>query len=256
MGDASPGRKKNVPPPAASWEITYCALVLILVAFFAMLVSYSSIEDNKVSNFMRGFGGKTPAAFEPDLSSDETGYMPTAGERVHLPSKEITSLENETVMLAFEKLEKAAAILEAAGDAVSIEKTDRGFKAVMQGDVLFASGTADIDAALHPYLDELVQVLKEIDCMVRVEGHTDNVPIATARFPSNWELSTARAVNVIRYFLTRGKLPADRLEAVGFGEYRPLASNDTDEGRARNRRVECYFEPIRTSAGSSERGQG
>ncbi len=256
MGDASPGRKKNVPSPAASWEITYCALVLILVAFFAMLVSYSSIEDDKVSNFMRGFGGTTPATFEPDLSSDETGYMPTAGEQVHMPSKEMTSLESKTVMLAFEKLEKAAAILEADGDAVSIEKTDRGFKAVMQGDVLFSSGTADIDSALYHYLDEIVQVLRETDCMVRVEGHTDNVPIATARFPSNWELSTARAVNVIRYFLARGKLPADRLEAVGFSEYRPLASNDTDEGRARNRRVECYFEPVREDAGSSGRGQG
>jgi chemotaxis protein MotB len=86
-------------------------------------------------------------------------------------------------------------------------------------------------------------VAKKGDFFVRVEGHADNVPINTPQFPSNWELSAARAVNVLRYLAYEGKLPAKKLSAVGFGEYHPVESNDTPEGRRKNRRVEFYFEP-------------
>ena len=76
---------------------------------------------------------------------------------------------------------------------------------------------------------------------VRVEGHTDNVPINTKRFPSNWELSTSRAVNVIKYFIRQRKVKPQRLSAVGYGESKPVFSNDTPENRARNRRVEIVI---------------
>ena len=237
-------KKKAESPPAAGWELTFCALMLILVAFFAMLVSYSSIEDEKVFNFMRGFGGDAMRSFDESIDVDVTGYMPTEGDQVRMPSKEMVSLETQTVMLAYERLERVARRMQPQiVEAVALERTDRGFKAVLKGDVLFASGTADIAPDFYSYLDELAAILEDPHIAARVEGHTDSVPIATERFPSNWELSTARAVSIIRYFLEQEVAEPERLEAVGFGEYRPLDSNETAQGRALNRRVECYFEP-------------
>ncbi len=245
MEENTSKKKRAESAAAASWELTFCALMLILVAFFAMLVSYSSIEDEKVFNFQRGFGGDAMRSI--DESVDATGYMPTEGDRVRMPSKEMVSLETQTVMLAYERLERAARMTPQAVEAVTLERTDRGFKAVLKGDVLFASGTADIAPDFYPYLDELAAILEDPHIAARVEGHTDSVPIATERFPSNWELSTARAVSIIRYFLEREAAEPERLEAVGFGEYRPQDSNDTPEGRALNRRVECFFEPAAKS---------
>lgn len=244
MDESENRNKKRESTAAAGWELAYCALFLILVALFAMLVSYSSIEDEKVMNFMRGFGGDAMRSMRESVIVEISGYMPTEGDRIRMPSKEMASLDSETVMLAYERLAQAAQRSPEVASAVGIEKTERGFKAVLKGDVLFASGTAEITPEFYPYLDELAEILKDSNFMVRVEGHTDNVPINTARFPSNWELSTARAVSVIRYFLDKAAVDAERLEAVGFGEYRPAAPNDTVEGRAKNRRVECYFEPL------------
>lgn len=243
MNEAEPRKKKIISPPAAGWELTFCALSLILVAFFAMLVSYSSIEDEKVTNFMRGFAGDlSQRSIQRTISSDATGFMPTPDQTIRLPSKEIIALETQAFLLSARRLDRVAKVLALEAGEVSIEKTERGFKAVLKGDVLFASGTADIAPELYPYMDELISILAESDYFVRIEGHTDTVPIATARYPSNWELSTDRAVSFIRYFQERGGIDARRLEAVGFGEFRPVAANDTAEGRAKNRRVECYFD--------------
>ncbi|MBW2638213.1 MAG: OmpA family protein [Deltaproteobacteria bacterium] len=101
---------------------------------------------------------------------------------------------------------------------------------------------AELNKNAYPYIDKMIGIAQQNPCLVKVEGHTDNVPINTSEFSSNWELSTARAVNILRYLLEKGKLPADRLAAVGFSQYHPVASNATPEGRQRNRRVEFYFE--------------
>jgi len=90
-------------------------------------------------------------------------------------------------------------------------------------------------------LNILAQSLEKIPNHIRIEGHTDSVPISTLRFPSNWELSTARATSIIRYFLTRFKFAPNQLSAAGYGEFRPIASNQTAEGRTQNRRVDIVI---------------
>ena len=110
--------------------------------------------------------------------------------------------------------------------------------------ILFPSGSADIT---KEGLSVLTRVAKQIEKIpgqtVRVEGHTDNIPISTARFPSNWELSSARAARVVRAFQDAG-IEGDKLEAVGFGPNRPIDSNETPEGRSRNRRIEIVLVPV------------
>ena len=236
-------RRRKGAPSGATWETIYCSLALILVAFFAMLVSYSSIDEGKTTNFKRGFGGDQPKGVEGLMSYGTGGFKTDKGKgsAILKPSKDIIKDEHSKAMLTLKMLKK---YLRDTGldNVIRVEQTQGGFKAVFEDDVLFPSGVAEISPALYPVLDRLTQVARESVFDVWIEGHTDTIPIATPRFPSNWELSTDRAVSVLRYFMERGGVPAKRLFAVGFGQYRPVASNDTAEGRGKNRRVECRFE--------------
>ena len=107
--------------------------------------------------------------------------------------------------------------------------------------LLFDFGKADINPGGLAFLDKMATLIHKIPHPVRVEGHTDNVPIHTARFPSNWELSIARAVSVVKYIAGSGKINPQRLSAVGYGETRPLVPNDSAVHRTRNRRVEIVI---------------
>lgn len=124
-----------------------------------------------------------------------------------------------------------------------------GDRFIFQSEVLFASGSADIGPEGKKQLDQLARTLleisaeipKEVDWILRIDGHTDDRPIATARFASNWELSAARAISVVRYLISQG-VPSDRLAATGFGEYQPVDLSNTASGRSRNRRIEMKFD--------------
>jgi chemotaxis protein MotB len=122
----------------------------------------------------------------------------------------------------------------------SVVRTQEGFKAVIPDPVLFASGEAILGEEVYPLLDSIIRIAERDRLAIQVEGHTDDVPIHTQKYPSNWELSTMRAVNILRYFQSNG-IPATRLSAVGFAEHRPAAGNDTPEGRQKNRRIEILF---------------
>jgi chemotaxis protein MotB len=106
---------------------------------------------------------------------------------------------------------------------------------------LFDLGDAQVTADAATLLNKVGAIISQTNYEVRIEGHTDNLPIRTDRFPSNWELSTARAVNVLRFFVEKLNIPARRLFAVGFGEFQPRYPNDTEEKRSLNRRVEIVF---------------
>jgi chemotaxis protein MotB len=103
--------------------------------------------------------------------------------------------------------------------------------------ILFDSGKADIKTDNDETLDKLGNILGSLDNYIRVEGHTDNIPIHTSVYPSNWELSSARAASVVRLFIDEGISP-EKVVAVGYGEYKPVADNSTAEGRAKNRRID------------------
>jgi chemotaxis protein MotB len=112
----------------------------------------------------------------------------------------------------------------------------------MPNDVLFDSGRTEIKRAGQAVLKAVASVLKTVPRRFQVAGHTDNVPIQTERFPSNWELASARALEVIRFMTVQGVAPAT-LSAAGYGEFDPVASNDSEDGRRRNRRIEITLQP-------------
>jgi len=252
-------KKKNDELQVAGWEVIYCSLALILVAFFAMLVSYSSVEEKRMKTFLRGFSSESATSLQEGLSTSTVlrkGMVSTGGNeglrsggsdgisggKVKRPSHDIIA-DDKSVMAAMNSIKT---IIELGGDEedVSIVRTERGFKATLGSNVLFPSGVAALKSQSHRYLNEMIAIVDKGPFMVRVEGHTDNVPIHTASFSSNWELSTARAITVLRYILANSTVFKDRIAAVGFSEYHPIAPNETSEGRKKNRRVEIYFEQI------------
>jgi chemotaxis protein MotB len=124
---------------------------------------------------------------------------------------------------------------------VDVQLEAKGLVIRFKDNVLFDSGSADIKVASYDILDFLGELLNSdefINEQIRVEGHTDNVPIRTSLYPTNWELSTHRASNVVKFFIERAKMLPDRLSASGYSEYHPIATNETAEGRASNRRVD------------------
>jgi chemotaxis protein MotB len=133
---------------------------------------------------------------------------------------------------------------------VKLQMMEKGLVITFVADVLFDSGKAKIKPEAYPILDKVARVLKENipELGVGIEGHTDNVPIKHSGWKSNWELSTTRALSVLHYLVDQKEILPDRVSAIGYGEYKPVASNDTKEGRAANRRVEVVILPRLTKA--------
>ena len=128
---------------------------------------------------------------------------------------------------------------------VKLQMMEKGLVITVVGDLLFDSGKAKIRSEAYPLLDKVSSVLKDnmAQFNVGIEGHTDNLPIKHSSWKSNWELSTARALSVVHYLATDQGISGERLSAIGYGEYRPVASNETREGRKQNRRVEIVILP-------------
>jgi len=228
MEEETVKRRREEEPPVAGWQTIYCSLALILVAFFAMLVSYSSIEEKKVSIFRKGRG-----------IMDEGSAFLSFGTKMMSQKAE----EEEREVRVKNAIQALNAYCEKVGlgEGVRMEITERGFRATYANNIFFPSGIAVIRKEAYPSLDNIARIAKEGKFTLRVEGHTDDVPIRSSQFPSNWELSATRAVNVLRYLCEKGGLPAERLFAEGFAQYQPVASNDTPEGRQKNRRVVFDF---------------
>ena len=229
MEEESRKSNKKEETPAAGWEMIYCSLVLIVVALFAMLVSYSTVREDKIDIFQK------------------RKLIITTGDEVYEGSDTpglSQSMWKNRIALTTRASESLGKYLTDAGldKSVGIEKIENGFRVIFGSNVLFPSGAAEINKDAYPCLDEMIKIARDNPFFVKVEGHTDSVPINNPGFPSNWELSTTRAVNILRYLLEEGGLQADRLAAVGFSQYHPVASNDGPEGRQKNRRVEFYFE--------------
>ena len=126
-------------------------------------------------------------------------------------------------------------------DDIDISYSPEGLVMRLADHALFAVGIAVISPKAIPMLRKVGALIAKTSYNIRIEGHTDNLPIKNEQFPSNWELSTARAVNVLRYFIEASGIPSARMSAVGFGEFQPLAPNLSSDDRARNRRVEIIF---------------
>jgi chemotaxis protein MotB len=230
------------------WLITYADLITLLMVFFLVLYSMSRTDAEK---FKQLASGLSQVFGKPAVSAIGVGGQPIAGHAL-LPNKsEGDARKGSRNKKADGDLRKRRiqalksdldSLMEQRGISKSVTtKVDpRGPKLVMElaDNLLFDPGSADLTPGAIDLLRPVGEVLGARQYNIRVEGHTDNVPISSGRFRNNFELSTARAVNVIMALIDNGALPPHLFSASGYGEYRPVASNDSTDGRAKNRRVD------------------
>lgn len=213
-----------------TWESIFCSLMLIIVAFFVFLVSVSLREQAKMQAFQSQFQQESPEATR------------TARETPPFVEQEADGVGDAIVTGLGDDLGRVVA-RSGLGDGFFLEQERTGARLGIPADILFASGESRFEERAIPFLEEISELARKRNLAVRIEGHADNQPIRSLRYPSNWELSAARAISVLRYFQETGGIPAARLSAAGFGEHQPREVNDTPEGRRGNRRVEIIFEP-------------
>lgn len=235
------------PADHAAWAIPYGDLVTLLLAFFVVMYATSTANDGKyrvLSDALNQAFAGPPRAAAPVQVGEPT---PVAVVQPQVGQTPVRARPNPEIAPSTELDAVAAAMAAALRDAVFaedvfIERTHRGLEITLNSDVLFPSGSADISTPARVMVRRIAGILTPYPHAVVVEGHTDDQPIATPRFPSNWELSAARGVSVVR-LLTASGLSPQRLSVQGFGAHRPIADNASAAGRNRNRRVNLLIQP-------------
>ena len=215
-------------PSAPFWLVTYGDMVTLLLTFFVMIVAMSEIKQDHFMEAMSYFSGRT-SVFE------------------HAQPVPIIPIQSQDSQEAIEQAERVEALLEyiqeeGLEDKVQINFEEESMHVVITDAVMFNSGSSIIQETAREVLSLVSGVSPDMTESITVIGHTDDQPISTSQFPSNWELSAARASSVVRFLLSQeNSLSPDRYQAIGQGEHDPVDNNDSPEGRARNRRIELLI---------------
>jgi len=216
---------------------TFSDMVTLLMCFFILLLAMSTIDPAKfntvASSFQNAFSGVLESF--PNVLITKDVYIPRMGG----------DQQNKRMAIDAANKVKTAVKKEGMDEAIKVQVTESGIAIKLADPVGFESGSADLSPQLHGVLRDIAEIINDAPTsLIRVEGHTDNVPIRSARFPSNWELSSARALNIVRFMAHTGGVDPSRMSAIGYGEYRPVVPNTTPENRRTNRRIEIYVDYV------------
>jgi chemotaxis protein MotB len=236
------------------WLVSYADFITLLFAFFVVMFAASNSDQKKAGKIAQAVqvafkemavftptGKVVPLYDEGGLPSDtkavvgnthsafDSTQFVASGKPGEAAKKAIGEVKQELEKILKEEISKQNVRLAEDSRGLTVSLAETGF---------FDSGSAVMHPESLAVVDRIAETLRPLSYSIRVEGHTDNTPIHTAQFPSNWELSTARATFVLEYLIDHSKLSPQRLSAVGYGEYRPVATNSTPEGRGANRRVD------------------
>ena len=204
--------KKHQQAEESGWLTTFADMMTLLMTFFVLLFAMSTIDPVKLEQFGQSFGEQQ-------------------GSR-----KKTKKVSLSQINMEVKKLVKSQELQQ----QVKVRMDARGVTLEIASDLAFNIGSADLSFAIEDFLIKLVETMGKATYAIAVEGHTDNVPIRSSTFPSNWELSAARASAVIRFLTSQG-VAADKFRAIGFGDTAPKVPNDSAENRAKNRRVDITF---------------
>lgn len=221
-------------PKGDEWLATYSDCVTLLMTFFVLLYAMSSVDENKMRALSQAF--RTVMAGEAGDTILEyslyNGDVPLIGGEIPTDTIDGEKIEESMYYQVSKFVEEHD--LEAVVDII---ETDLGVAIQLRDNILFETSKSDLRSESKEILDSIAALISSMNNNIVVEGHTDNRPINTAEFPSNWELSVDRAINVVRYFVENGKIDPSRLSATGYGEFQPIVDNDTEENMEKNRRV-------------------
>lgn len=227
------------------WLLTYADLITLLMVFFIVMYALSQADLDKFQKL----GASMQQAFNPGavLPGGASTVGDEAGQHVAAVVRDFRDLQRDLGVFSGQ-----------AGEAggVGVEMSREGIVIRVYGNLLFEPGKATLQEGSQGLLSVLARRLRAMPNKVRIEGHTDDIPITTALYASNWELSTARALALVHYMSDAGVAP-QRLSGIGYGEFQPVAPNDTREGRAQNRRVDIVIiYPDSLSSGQDRSAEG
>jgi chemotaxis protein MotB len=226
------------------WLVSYADFITLLFAFFVVMYAISSVNEGKY----RVMSDSLISAFKEPQTTDKLIEMQTRNPEIMAGTgkpigKTVTQRpQTPEAQKAADSMKKVAKnVLQAMqpliqNGQVRVTQSPRGVTVEINASVLFKSGEAILQPQSTEALAAVAQVLSQVENPIQVEGHTDNIPISSPNFPSNWELSSSRAGSVVRLFNERG-VPAARMVAIGYADNRPVDTNATLDGRSRNRRV-------------------
>ncbi|MFH1194318.1 MAG: OmpA family protein [bacterium] len=205
--------------------ITYADLITLLLGLFILLYAISSIDVKKYENLISVMGNVFGTT-EKIIGFDTT---PT-GVNEKIPVVKTLKQQLQDVIQE-----------NGYGKVVRLTENERGITISILDEILFPSGSADLNEPSKEILKNIANIIRELPNDIRIEGHTDNLPISSSAYPSNWHLSVARATNTAFHLMLNEGILQDKVSIVGYSEFQPVASNETEEGRAQNRRVDLVI---------------
>lgn len=218
------GLKLDGHEHADRWLLTYADLITLLLGLFVILYTMSKVDNSKYSKVVHALGGMFGKAAALNGSKSIMPGEPAATGR--------QGIENKLRGAMYEDMKS---------NLVTVSQDERGVVVHVAEELLFASGNATLKSSSLTSMDLLASVLKALPNDIRVEGHTDDVPISTPAFPSNWHLSIARAMNAGDYLMKRHGLRPEKVTIVGYAQYKPIVPNSSVENRGKNRRVDIVI---------------
>jgi chemotaxis protein MotB len=235
------------------WLVSYADFVTLLFAFFVVMYAISSVNEGKYkvlsTSISNAFSMPQAGAAPPGINIAEpipSKTLKPLGDPGY-GKEEIRKKQREKMQKVAQDLSDVLEPLLRAGK-VKVTETSKGVSIEISDSILFSPGQSILGPTAISAMHDVATVLANADYPITIEGHTDNIPIKTPQYPSNWELSAVRATTVLRLFIDAG-VSASRMTAIGYGEQRPVETNDYPEGRARNRRVNILVD---ASSGTSE----
>lgn len=224
---------------APKWMATFADMSTLLLTFFVLMLSFANIDIEKFRDLLGSvqdaFGVQTRVRGDFQAALDEQIFEADTLDNVP-PAEEVVKQEMQKMSEQLDEVVEENMMQ----DQTEVKVGSNGVRIRITGHIMFDGGQADVKYAAYELLDGIAEAMFNYDYYLMIEGHTDSIPINTAQFPSNWELSSARASAVVRYLIDKGIDPL-RLSGIGHGANYPIADNSTPEGRESNRRVEFIF---------------
>lgn len=228
-------KKEECEEGAPGWMVSYGDMMSLLLTFFVLLLSFSSMQESKFQSAMASI--KKALGVLPKSAGIHSKMTLFNDQQQQDQDEMINEVQEMKAKIQELKLE----------DQIKVTLTEKGAHIIISDPMLFDLGSDQLRMGVVPALDVVADLISgNENTDVLVEGHTDNWPISNPKFPSNWELSAARALSVVKYFAFKKNFDPARFAAVGYGEYRPLKLNTSVENRAANRRVEIYINAKKT----------
>ncbi|OPJ54770.1 flagellar motor protein MotB [Clostridium oryzae] len=221
------------------WLATYGDLVTLLLCFFVLLFAMSTVDAQKYESIVASFSGGSSIGVNSGGDTIVDFY-----ESQNSTKNDSNTKDKDDINKIYEEVKKMLAV-EKLENNIKIKKSKNGVFLTLKNDLLFDNGKAALRPDVKKTLRSFAHIFKKYDREIRIEGHTDNLPIRNSFFESNWELSTARAISVVKYFTEKlpqeERIAPNKFEVAGLGEHEPVARNDTEENRQKNRRIEIVI---------------